>query len=306
MDGMKTSTLFLNYVTCIDYAVIDEKGIIRGGSFTPIIEVTGNIDPQEKVVVDFSRIKKDIKALIDDKETGFDHKLWCVSGFSNAQVKSASEGGLEIIAENTQLIVPKNAVKVFETTVFVKDIVFTYEREITNYLNRQLNIIYPGADISVFVKLTSYTLAPTWLSWNFNYTHGLKDSTSWGCQNIAHGHYSYVDFIADPGRKFLIAEDSLELCNMVSEMDNAVFVNRANIVYEDYKSLIIEYTTPRGLFKARYVKEAYNIIILETETTVEYIVDWFVKRNEAVLKRAGICKVYLSEGLSKGATVKIC
>ena len=77
------STMFLSDVTVLDHAYIDDSGFIVGGSFHPCFNVSGEIDGTEQVVVDFSAIKKQIKALIDSKETGYDHKLWIIEGFSN-------------------------------------------------------------------------------------------------------------------------------------------------------------------------------------------------------------------------------
>jgi hypothetical protein len=44
------------------------------------------IPSTEKVVVDFSTVKKSIKEIIDHKETGFDHKLWVIEGWSKCEV----------------------------------------------------------------------------------------------------------------------------------------------------------------------------------------------------------------------------
>lgn len=74
---MNQSTLFIGNLTTIDYAYIHPtRYTIKGGSLNLSVEVTGDIEPVENVVVDFGTIKKKIKSLIDDKEEGFDHKLW--------------------------------------------------------------------------------------------------------------------------------------------------------------------------------------------------------------------------------------
>ena len=72
---MTNPTMFFSQPTVIDHAYIDQEGRVVGGSFNPDFLVTGEIDPKEKVVIDFGTGKKQIKALIDHKEFGYDHKL---------------------------------------------------------------------------------------------------------------------------------------------------------------------------------------------------------------------------------------
>jgi hypothetical protein len=129
----------------------------------------------------------------------------------------------------------------------------------------------------------------------FTYSHGLKDSTSWGCNNIAHGHLSYVQIApANP--------DTLHLQEVIaSQLDGVVFVNRTNVVEESDDVISLSYTTGRGLFFARYQKEANYYIVLDTETTIENLVEYIRARYEQELIQAGARFLFVSEGLSKGA-----
>ena len=55
------SIRFLTHVSCVDHAYIDNNGCVVGGSFHPNFIIGGTPDPVEKVVVDFSTVKKDVK-----------------------------------------------------------------------------------------------------------------------------------------------------------------------------------------------------------------------------------------------------
>jgi hypothetical protein len=138
----------------------------------------------------------------------------------------------------------------------------------------------------------------------FTYVHGLKDSTSWGCQNISHGHLSYL--ILQSGNTYNVGSNISQLAaDICDDIDKAVFINTENIVRDDSDSITIEYTTPRGVFKATYSKSAYNTIVLETETTVEHLVEYVCAKYERELQEAAVQIVYLSEGLSKGACITL-
>ena len=73
----------MQQVTTIDYAYINTEGQLLGGSYNADFEVTGDIEFNEQVVIDFGKVKKAIKQIIDGKFHGFDHKLWIIDGYSN-------------------------------------------------------------------------------------------------------------------------------------------------------------------------------------------------------------------------------
>lgn len=88
-------------------------------------------------------------------------------------------------------------------------------------------------------------------------------------------------------------------------MSNSLFINKENIIAETPENLTIEYVTPRGRFWAEYNKSLTKIEVLETETTIEFIAEWFVNKNRQILEDAGVSRVFVSEGLSKGAVVDV-
>jgi hypothetical protein len=283
-----TSTIFLNNLTCIDHAYIDAEGRIVGGSYHPNFLVTGSIDPVEQVVIDFSSIKKQIKAIIDDKENGFDHKLWIYANSSNCKY-THYDGNTTIRSDALLLEMPTNAIKIIESDA---------ETAIAQQVERELNKLHPHNNIKVQCELTHTNFARNPDSAiEFTYVHGLRSSTSWGCQNHSHGHRSWIDFGVDMG-----GDIEYQLLALTHELNGAVLIYKDNIVLDDDDYIAIFYTTPRGNWYAEYNKKMIKTIIFDTETTVENILNWFVAKNKDLLDRCGVKRLDISEGLSKGAT----
>lgn len=294
------STLALNQITVIDCAYIDHEGNVVGGSYQPNFIVSGEMDPVEKVVVDFSTIKKDIKVIIDDKETGWDHKLWIVDGFSKVNLVDTywspeeNQFRVTIKTPTLELSMPRNAL----TVIHSGDI----DLELAKYVQTELAKKYPN--INIGVEATCTTVADI-CSFNnievseFRYFHGLKDSTSWGCQNIAHGHLSFIQLDA-PEEAF--EEDVLSLQTEIADsVSNVGFINEENVIEVGPDFLSIGYTTGRGEFYAKYDTTAHELIVLETETTVEYLAEFVGEMFNDQMKELGVTRMFISEGLSKGA-----
>lgn len=338
---MPNSTMFLSNLSIVDHAYIGRDGKVTGGSYNPSFLVSGAVTEDESVVVDFSTIKKNIKALIDDDFTGFDHKLWLVSNYSDVtsiEILSSInpklvgmipksnwayyfdgqdcateyyEDMLRITTRSTVLTVPRDSIKWvsnYEDNGSCLDVIVQkdFDRYLTARLAHDFNV---AVTVETDLCETEHTfLSPkTNATATFRYTHGLKASSSWGCQNIAHGHLSYVQAQFEHGRDLSIEAQEIILNDIVlRELKDVVFINTANVVNESDDEVTVSYESlTRGAFSATYSKSDYNLIVLPTETTVEYLVDYMAKRFEAKLKSNGVEKLFVSEGLSKGAVATI-
>lgn len=285
---MNTSSMWLGDTTNIDYSYINECGQIIGGSIRPKFEVSGNVDPVEQVVVDFSAIKKAIKKLIDDPKDGFDHKLWWIDGVSYGAIEY-SDGQVSIKTPCVEISGPENIVR-----RFTKD----HEDEIVDYLEERLNVLYPNVNVKIeYYPTYTFDVMPTMTTsaHKFRYVHGLRESTSWGCQNIAHGHLSYL---AAETHADALAADML-LAQIAAELDNTVFIWEDNHVSPGQ----IAYHCSRG--NMQMLLKDQESVLIGTESTVEHLVDYVNHRWHEELANAGIKKLFVSEGLSKGACVNI-
>lgn len=294
----QVSSLFLSNISVVDHAYIDYRGNVVGGSFNPSFLVSGDVDPVEQVVVDFSAVKKQIKAIIDDREIGFDHKLWFIEGYSNGTLTQTSDGQAKIVTPTTILTAPMNAIKVISDGVYSID---SIGRHLGKLVELELGLLHPNVNIRVECLNNTDAHFPTHshIASFFRYAHGLKDSTSWGCKNIAHGHLSYIQLMPTNDATNALAG------NMAKSLDDTIFVYRDNIIDETDVHLSIGYNTDRGHFSAVYQKNAYKIEILDTETTVEHLVDAIAGKWAIELDVLGVTHVLVSEGLSKGALVSV-
>lgn len=323
----KTSTMFLNDLTVVDHAYINVHGAVVGGSFHPCFLVTGEIDPVERVVVDFSTIKKRMKQMIDCDRLGFDHKCWIIEGLSTCGIKVNGElvkdftkldsdfydfkSTVEIFTPSCSLKGPKDAFK------FIPKLNGCDNYSTSNagkWFERYLNELFQPDHITI--QCNNTTTAHTYWPQEqhpivyFTYVHGLKDSTSWGCQNISHGHLSFMQLESDAGPE---VEKSV-LREIAQEIDYSVFINSSNLYEPEIKvldsSISIRYETSRGEFTSQYYPSTDHMrrmkpTVLETETTIEFLVDYVVDKYGDKLRAIGATGIFVSEGLSKGAYAKL-
>lgn len=323
---MPTSTLFIGNLTVIDYAYVHPTNLtITGGSLNLSVEVTGNVEPIENVVVDFSTIKKTIKNLIDDKEEGFDHKIWVPEEHGdakdfekwlipgNANFESIvmfpfdyklNKQRMVVATPKFTLACPRNAIKVCN---YNNDMI---SHSIRDYLEENLNIEYPNSDIKVKAFVTDRPVLPydnfPGNETSFTYVHGLKNSTSWGCQNIAHGHKSWLLFVNGYGQVIHLPE--VFRLKIKDTLDGHMFIWRDNVIGDDGEKLQIGYETFRGNFHLLINKTGIKTHIINTETTVEHLAEWFVSFFEEDVKEMmllGASRAYFSEGLVKGACINL-
>ena len=313
--------MFLNHLTIVDHAYIDDTGEIIGGSFNPSFLVSGDVDPTEQVVVDFSTVKKQIKNIVDCPEKGFDHKLWVLNDsavtcteYSDVDANGLIEQRIMLVTPIVQLDVPLNAVKFVDATSYT---ISTIGNALAKYVTDEIKVTHPSVTVQVVNDCNAHVLshfthdgivycAATELEREvvrFSYVHGLKDSTSWGCKNIAHGHLSFIQLFT---HNALISSHRSEMMGLeydiAQEINGTTFIRKENVVHQDEDQLIIEYTTEsRGRFKATYNLADTKVVVLDTETTIENLVSYIKGKFSDRLKDLRVDAIFVSEGLSKGA-----
>jgi len=295
--------MFLNNITAIDHAYIDDQGRIIGGAISPTMFVSGEVDETEKVVVDFSTVKKSIKHIIDAKYSGFDHKIWIIEGYSNCLVYDFGETNNVIATPLLRIDLPIDAIKMitvpFDGVDYKNSVLIQMERE----LDAELELMHPGVNISVSVDFDESFIGNPQMDtpmMPFRYTHGLKGSTSWGCQNIAHGHLSYL---AAATTKPL--ETEMLLQKIAADIDGTIFVWEDNLTFTE-EAVTVSYTTDRGSFEMIINNDyaAECVVPLTTETTVEFLAEAIANQYRDQFVAAGVTQLFVSEGLNKGAVAE--
>jgi 6-pyruvoyl-tetrahydropterin synthase len=332
---METSvSMYYANLTNIDLAMVMPEGNLRGDSFNLHLELTGEEDPVESVLIDFSTAKKRVKSWIDDHSgQGFDHKCWVFthsSAFVDVDIDNQAieldslpellsefEGTktIKVSLPSTTITAPLNCfnfIPVPEDMPFnTQNCMRVAEQSIEKYLVAKFK--NDGQTISVKVKLTNNFSYPAFSSkelqgFSFRYTHGLKHSTSFGCQNIVHGHLSYITFKEKAHTESNFMQGSREFHReaieaIVSKLNNKVFAWEENVSLlpgdEDrLPSLLIKYDSPRGYMTQQL--NAPDCIVLTVETTVEHIAQYIATKYREELLALDIESVYVSEGLEKG------
>lgn len=286
------SSIFFNDLTVIDFSLITKDGLIVGGSATLNLELSGPVDSHEGVVVDFSAGKKQIKALIDGIG-GFDHKCWV----------NVDEPNI-IIEQNVETDTVKVTHRLSGLTIEGETDMFSWihgdrpEDEITKFLNDRLS---PYVVSNVFLN-TSVIPVPTTdtTSHIFRYVHGLKYSTSYGCKNLVHGHKSYISAKLAPNADKGLADRVL--ASIASALDGTIFADAEDTDAKGLTYKVSYSTKERGRMSMSFTQK---FIVLETQTTVEHLVEYIRARYYDQLTTAGVVELYVSEGLCKGAKVLV-
>lgn len=282
--------LILSNVTSIDLAYLHEHRL-KGYSVTPVFEVSGPLNGQEQVVIDFGTCKKRIKEIIDHKFEGWDHKLiWSPDEIVHTEVYRFTR-----TIETLQLVVsgPDNAFQRLEYKrgEFESTFLAHLSKVLSESLGLNVKASLPTSDRQFVYSMSSANKEGfSWDIQEFSYTHGLQFSSSWGCQNIAHGHRSLVVI----GFNSPEADETIALSkSIVDLLDDAYIANRnARIA-----SSVYEYLTPRGWFRLQMLNQ--KIVEMDTEPTIENILQYTVHR----VYRGSLSSAVLgiSEGRWKGS-----
>lgn len=273
------ASIFFRNLTCLDHSFIDRDGMVRGCSYHVSATVTGKVTEDEHVVLDFSAGKKQIKATIDDNKIGYDHKLVIYPRSKIEVMDNIGNGLVHIKTPYVDTIIPHDAMQL------------ALSNELSLTIQELLHFKFP--DLKFEVELNQHGFSKT--GRYFHYAHGLKNSSSYGCQNIHHGHTSFVEVFSTKTHTLNPA-----LCNTVANLFNdMILVFRENVVEETKEYVEIEVETNlRGIMSARYFSN--NILIMDTETTIEYMAQYAATKLKEQLKGYTL---FISEGLQKGCRI---
>lgn len=295
------STIVLHNFTCLDHAYYEPGAGIRGRSFNVTAHVTGKVEGDEQVVIDFSTVKSRMKRYIDDPEVGFDHKLWV----GRTSVLDGAGDGLKL--RDSLLQEPGARVMNVESpggSIFAA--VPTCVIDAEDYIGKKLSdhLSSDGARIKVKISLDenvtpAFSRAPYAV---FHYVHGLRNSSSFGCQNVAHGHTSYLQLVGFEERDK--QEIERRLCNLAAHLDDTVFVFKENLHTGRLLGDTVSYTSrSRGTMHMSLY--GHKTQVLDTETTVEHLAEYIAQLYRTSYLMPLAKHLFVSEGLSKGCIVDL-
>lgn len=301
----KTSSIFIEKLSVVDGAYIDHTGSIRGASYYPSFIVTGKVDETEQVVVDFSKIKNNIKKILDDFENGFDHKCWVIDGYSAVDVigPSTSRPGLvELFTPSFGYVGPEHSFKFIDIGTNLTPFAIL-EAAMEAEVQAGLQKIYPDIDIKVECINSESNCIPESIDtfFPFSYTHGLPMSSSTKCRRAVHGHGSFIGL--DFGMTPPIPNDGIVALKREICRRDIVFINKSRIVQAVSSDFVaVAYVDEGGeTYYVEYDPKCHTLVYLDNDSTVENIVDLVVSMYGNDLRAAGVEKLFISEGRQKGA-----
>jgi len=288
--------LFVNDLTVIDCSYLcPERGIV-GESWIVDIVLDGALNEQS-MVLDFGRVKKQVKAIIDNS---VDHKLVVAAEHSYTKVTHNSDDS----ANWVDFLRPDNrSIHLFcpaDAFAFIDADIVSVET-VTEYLKAVIKRELPGNVEGLRLMLRPESID----GFYYHYTHGLKKHDG-NCQRIAHGHRSKLQVRLDNIRQPVLEKEwsdkwqdiylgtTEDVCSHNDlKLSEAATKNTSEASHTSYS-----YIADQGLFEL-IVPNTENFVI-DTDSTVECIADYLatVIKLENPDKKV---EVRAFEGVGKGA-----
>lgn len=286
--------LFVRDLTVIDSSYICEHRGVVGDSWILDVTMSGELN-EMSMVLDFSRVKKQIKNLVDQH---VDHRL--LLPMKNAvivhQVSKPGYAKVDVLRGDKSLhlhcpgeaycLVDAEAITIESVTAHVYDI-----------LRDNLPSNVTGLEITLRHENINGAF--------YHYTHGLKKHDG-NCQRIAHGHRSPVEIVVDGQRdeqRELAFAKRWEDIYLGSKEDQ-VSVSSLNLSeraqsVNDESHYGFSYTAPQGEFELAIAKSETEI--LPTDTTVELLAGYIADQVSPSLTENQSLQIVAYEGVGKGA-----
>ncbi len=276
--------LFVDNLTVIDFAYLDDSRGLVGESWIVDVVLGGELDDQG-MVFDFSNVKRTIKRVIDER---VDHRLVIPRGYQGLQWKEEEpDSFVWNLTDGTHLIhrSPDEAVVWLSSDRVVPSAV-------ARLLEDELRAVLPANVTDVDITLREDVIEGAY----YHYVHGLKKHLG-NCQRIAHGHRSPIRIDRNGHR-------DRDLENRWAKLWQDIYVGSEEDVTQRWVAedgtayVTFEYEANQGEF-ALTLPES-RVYMLDTDTTVELIAAHIAARLKSEFPEDSI-RVKAYEGVGKGA-----
>jgi len=286
--------LFVRDLTVIDSSYICEQRGIVGDSWILDVSMSGELN-EMSMVLDFGRVKKQIKQLVDEH---VDHRLLIPMKNSAIVYQSTKPGysTLDVIRgdKSIHLHCPDEAYCLIDADAITIE-------SITRHVYEILRNNLPSNVTGIEITLRHENIAGAF----YHYTHGLKKHDG-NCQRIAHGHRSPIEIVVDGQRDtekeiafahrwqdiYLGSQEDQVSVSQLNLSDNAASVT-------DHSHYGFRYTAPQGKFQLAIAKSETEI--LPTDTTVELLAGYIADEIKPSIADNQSLKIVAYEGAGKGA-----
>ncbi|KJY84925.1 6-pyruvoyl tetrahydropterin synthase [Vibrio galatheae] len=286
--------LFVRDLTVIDSSYICEQRGVVGDSWILDVTMSGELN-EMSMVLDFGRVKKQIKRLVDEY---VDHRL-IVPARSSAIIHKESKAGyatLDLLrgSKSIHLHCPNEAYCLIDAEEVNIE-------SLTEHVYLILRDNLPSNVTGIEITLRHEAISGAF----YHYTHGLKKHDG-NCQRIAHGHRSPIEILVDGQRdkekESAFAKRWQDIYLGSKEDQVAVadlsFVEQTNSICDE-THYGFRYTAPQGEFELAIAKSETEI--LPTDTTVELLACYIADQVKPSLNEDQSLQIIAYEGVGKGA-----
>ena len=282
--------LFVNDLTVIDFSYLCPKRGMVGESWIVDLTLHGELDEQS-MVLDFGKVKKQVKRIIDDT---VDHKLVVPSENSGTKVTHIDNSNyikVNFVDSNGKAIAissPDDAFCFIDADVVSMDDVILH---LASVIKPQLPDNVKKVELSLRAEDIS--------GFHYHYTHGLKKHDG-NCQRIAHGHRSRIQiFENDMKSPKLEKAFSREWADIyVATIEDEVSGEQLEFIQCNGSQVAFKYESSQGKFEIALEKSA--VYVMPMDTTVELIAQYVADKMKRKYPNNSY-KVIAYEGVAKGA-----
>ncbi|UAA40279.1 6-carboxytetrahydropterin synthase [Paraneptunicella aestuarii] len=285
--------LFVNDLTVMDFSYLcPERGMV-GESWIVDVMLDGALN-EESMVLDFGRVKKDLKSLIDKY---VDHKLLIpmehpYTAVEHLAVSDSVKVHFNRPDKSIHLHCPDEAYAfIYSDTVTMKSV--------QEYLSDIIRTKLPGNVQGIELNLRAEVIETPF----YHYTHGLKKHDG-NCQRIAHGHRSRIDVRVDNQTNSEWPEYWAKRWQDIYIGTREDLVSECTLTTDEYTFLadgnhyLFSYESSQGCFELAIPTAECEII--ETDSTVECLAQ-FMANEQKRLSPEHQHIVFAYEGVGKGA-----
>ncbi|MDU0354027.1 6-carboxytetrahydropterin synthase [Paraglaciecola aquimarina] len=285
--------LFVNDLTVMDFSYLCPKRGMVGESWIVDVILNGDLN-EESMVLDFGKVKKQLKYLIDEY---IDHKLLVPVEHSFSLIERDEKNDIVKVdfmrpdGKSIHLNCPAEAYA------------FVYSEQVTmpsvsDYLKDVIATHLPENVQGIELILRAEVIDSPF----YHYTHGLKKHEG-NCQRIAHGHRSKVIVYENQQQSQLWQEYwAKRWCDIyigteediVTPVETGLQVNDV----EFSQHFVFAYEASQGRFEMAIPKAEAELI--QTDTTVECLAQYMLEEQQRLSKDSQF-KVLAFEGVGKGA-----
>ncbi|KLV05117.1 6-pyruvoyl tetrahydropterin synthase [Photobacterium aquae] len=291
--------LFVRDLTVVDASYLCPTRGMVGESWILDVVMSGELN-EMSMVLDFSRVKKQIKHIVDEF---VDHRLIIPAKNAAISIGQSTSGyqtvDLDRGDKSIYLHCPEQAYCIIDSDEVTIDSV---TQHICKVLQGQLPENVQGLEITLRHEKIDGAF--------YHYSHGLKKHDG-NCQRIAHGHRSPVELFVDGQRDAELEAKWAERWQDIylgSEEDRCpvselTLSDAAKGVVTDEAYFGFRYTAPQGEFELAIAQSETEI--LPTDTTVELLASYIAEQASCWVDAGKSIDVVAYEGVGKGAMASV-